>query len=381
MTEVNSSNQKCGCGHSAVDHVDSYGACVDANCPCALYHPAEQRPSNSLVSDLRILAQNFGDITAQYIRDGATEIERLSQDLATANANQEKFERLWYLRGDEIERLQHELRIWMDATNEWIKANGPGGWIDDLRQRVAELEQQNAYLHKLHQERTKNFSVAFDNGSAHEPPAALTLEQIEQLCSMLDHDPIMAKDYASVRSWFDSVRPTQPPSDALVCVGQLIQLDDGLGTVFSDWNEERFKLEPGTKLYAQRTSETKSATTATSGDGAKAMLAALKKPACTCGDIMALNTVHRIDGPCYSVDVNADECMAKVRQHVAAGEKSVLPADQPYCRKCGGPHWIGQCALVRAGETSIAPAYCKCSFTDPDGTVVPGDPCPIHPEK
>lgn len=24
--------------------------------------------------------------------------------------------------------------------------------------------------------------------------------------------------------------------------------------------------------------------------------------------------------------------------------------------------------------------YCKCSFTDPDGTVVPGEPCSIHPE-
>lgn len=38
---------------------------------------------------------------------------------------------------DEIERLQGEVRIWMDATNEWIKANGPGGWIDDLRQRAS----------------------------------------------------------------------------------------------------------------------------------------------------------------------------------------------------------------------------------------------------
>lgn len=50
---------------------------------------------------------------------------------------------------------------------------------------------------------------------------------------------------------------SEPPAHALVCVGQLIQLDDGLGTVFADWNEERFKLEPGAKLYAQRTSETK----------------------------------------------------------------------------------------------------------------------------
>lgn len=40
------------------------------------------------------------------------------------------------------------------------------------------------------------------------------------------------------------------------------------------------------------------------------------------------------------------------------------------------------CARERASaETSNALAYCKCSFTDPDGTVVPGEPCPIHPEK
>lgn len=48
--------------------------------------------------------------------------------------------------------------------------------------------------------------------TAHEPPAALTMEQIERLCSMLNHDPIMAKDYAAVRQWFDSVRPSQPPA-------------------------------------------------------------------------------------------------------------------------------------------------------------------------
>lgn len=27
------------------------------------------------------------------------------------------------------------------------------------------------------------------------------------------------------------------------------------------------------------------------------------------------------------------------------------------------------------------PLYCKCSFTDPDGTVVPGESCPIHPRE
>lgn len=47
--------------------------------------------------------------------------------------------------------------------------------------------------------------------AVHEPPAALTMDQIERLCSLLDHNPIMAKDYAAVRQWFNSVRPSQPP--------------------------------------------------------------------------------------------------------------------------------------------------------------------------
>lgn len=46
-------------------------------------------------------------------------------------------------------------------------------------------------------------------------------------------------------------RLAQPPVPELVCIGQLIQLDDGVGTVFADWNEERFKLPPGTQLYAR----------------------------------------------------------------------------------------------------------------------------------
>lgn len=38
------------------------------------------------------------------------ENERLKTALATANANHERFEREWYLRGDEIERLQADLQ-------------------------------------------------------------------------------------------------------------------------------------------------------------------------------------------------------------------------------------------------------------------------------
>lgn len=32
-----------------------------------------------------------------------------------------------------------------------------------------------------------------------------------------------------------------------------------------------------------------------------------------------------------------------------------------------------------AQETSVE--YCKCSFTDSDGSIAPGEPCSLHPAK
>lgn len=43
------------------------------------------------------------------------EIARLQTALASANANHERFEREWYLRGDEIERLREDDRRWENA--------------------------------------------------------------------------------------------------------------------------------------------------------------------------------------------------------------------------------------------------------------------------
>lgn len=38
-------------------------------------------------------------------------------------------------------------------------------------------------------------------------------------------------------------------------------------------------------------------------------------------------------------------------------------------------------AMLQARDSREAfSSYCKCSFTDPDGTVVPGEPCELHPE-
>lgn len=46
-----------------------------------------------------------------------------------------------------------------------------------------------------------------------------------------------------------------------------------------------------------------------------------------------------------SVEICADGSII----YESGGLTSVeLPVnDVPYCRKCGGPHWVGQCALVR----------------------------------
>lgn len=37
-----------------------------------------------------------------------------------------------------------------------------------------------------------------------------------------------------------------------------------------------------------------------------------------------------------------------------------------------------QDALESAEQASRLPAYCRCPFTDSDGTLVPGEWCPIH---
>jgi len=42
----------------------------------------------------------------------AAEVGRLTSALMVANANHERFEREWYLRGDEIERLTRERDEW-----------------------------------------------------------------------------------------------------------------------------------------------------------------------------------------------------------------------------------------------------------------------------
>jgi len=58
------------------------------------------------------------DVDAETLRDAAFEIERLRASLKAVNANAEQFEREWYLRGDEIERLQIDITEFTEAADE-----------------------------------------------------------------------------------------------------------------------------------------------------------------------------------------------------------------------------------------------------------------------
>lgn len=64
---------------------------------------------SDLVQRLRDIAHGINAASNQAaLREAADEIERLTTALRPANANHERYERGWYLRGDEIERLRAE---------------------------------------------------------------------------------------------------------------------------------------------------------------------------------------------------------------------------------------------------------------------------------
>ena len=77
----------------------------------------------SLIERMRKRADNL-DLN-QFERadwaEAADEIERLQAGMKTVNANAERHERLWYLRGDEIERLREMVdRLPRDAEGNPI---------------------------------------------------------------------------------------------------------------------------------------------------------------------------------------------------------------------------------------------------------------------
>ena len=85
------------------------------------------------------------DPAIDELREAADEIERLSDGLVKANEQAERFEREWYLRGDEIERLQQENANLRLAANPEYLATIPDGLppiLDYVRleQAVTDLE-------------------------------------------------------------------------------------------------------------------------------------------------------------------------------------------------------------------------------------------------
>lgn len=77
--------------------------------------------------------------TVNALRDASVEIERLIACLKIANANHERFEREWYLRGDEIERLIRERDEWRKlahaARHFMVSAETKGDALQDLAYR------------------------------------------------------------------------------------------------------------------------------------------------------------------------------------------------------------------------------------------------------
>jgi hypothetical protein len=110
----------CQCGQPYV-HYSTMGERGAREVRCEA-PPREQVPSNTkLYAERDIIGQ--GQAYCDHVMAMTAEGLHAKSDIAAELAH----------RDIEIARLQAEARIWMDATNEWIKANGPGGWIDDLR--------------------------------------------------------------------------------------------------------------------------------------------------------------------------------------------------------------------------------------------------------
>lgn len=94
-------NSGAGHGQSLRSHA--------ARIPALSSHLAETPMTNLVIQDGIGYIQTGNQLVSATPAEYVAEIERLSSALRTANANHERFEREWYLRGDEIERLQRDL--------------------------------------------------------------------------------------------------------------------------------------------------------------------------------------------------------------------------------------------------------------------------------
>lgn len=107
---------------------------------------------SDIVQRLRDIAHGINAASNQAaLREAADEIERLTTTLRTANANHERYEREWYLRGDEIERLRAERNELRDlaGSNDCHIAHEAADYIDALLARCEAVEARLAEAHDL----------------------------------------------------------------------------------------------------------------------------------------------------------------------------------------------------------------------------------------
>lgn len=67
--------------------------------------------------------------------------------------------------GGEIERLREEVAKWQTEAVEWLKANSPGGWIDELRQHARRELGECVEENKKMRERISELEAASNQSS------------------------------------------------------------------------------------------------------------------------------------------------------------------------------------------------------------------------
>ena len=75
----------------------------------------------------------------------ADEIDRLREESRAQSINVEKIAQVSADCQEELNKLKEQLEKKKESLNLWLKENGPGGWIDDLRVENAKLKEAIKY--------------------------------------------------------------------------------------------------------------------------------------------------------------------------------------------------------------------------------------------
>jgi predicted house-cleaning noncanonical NTP pyrophosphatase (MazG superfamily) len=169
-------------------------------------------PSNELCTKLREGTGEYYRID-KIMEDAADEIERLQRCLATANANHEQFERLYYLERQKNEdssshepatehppQLMAVVDKWQDNANSW-------------REMTPHTEREDAALVDLILREIR------EAVSSTPPPSANLVETLRRIAdpdfrysSDDDDDTQLSLRMADARAALNQILPTQPPS-------------------------------------------------------------------------------------------------------------------------------------------------------------------------